>query len=125
MLLVFEIFIRFADLVTYNLFGIEEGTRLADSVHFFFYDTTKIIFLLSIMIFFISIIRSYFPPEKTKELLSNAHKLFYKNSFNAVSIAKTFQIEYKKVATFQGMLTKREYQLKEQFKKDGYDLGEW
>jgi len=75
MLLVFEIFIKFADLITYNLFGIEEGTRLADSVHFFFYDTTKIIFLLSIMIFFISIVRSYFPPEKTKKLLSNYKKI--------------------------------------------------
>jgi hypothetical protein len=71
----FTVFERFADLVTYTLFGIEAGTRLGDSVHFFFYDTTKIIFLLSIMIFFISIIRSYFPPEKTKKLLSNYRKI--------------------------------------------------
>lgn len=68
-------FAKFADLVAYNLFGLEAETRLGESVHFFFYDTTKIIFLLSIMIFFISIIRSYFPPEKTKKLLSNYRKI--------------------------------------------------
>ena len=44
-------------------------TRLGSSVHFFFYDTIKIIILLGIMIFAISYIRSYFPPERTKKIL--------------------------------------------------------
>lgn len=44
-------------------------TRLGSSVHFFFYDTIKIIILLGIMIFSISYIRSYFPPERTKKIL--------------------------------------------------------
>lgn len=65
----------FADLLVYNWMGLDSATRLGESVHFFFYDTIKIIFLLSIMIFVISIIRSYFPPEKTKKLLSNYKKL--------------------------------------------------
>jgi len=64
----------FADLLVYNWMGLDSATRLGESVHFFFYDTIKIIFLLSIMIFVISIIRSYFPPEKTKKLLSNYKK---------------------------------------------------
>ncbi|TDX48956.1 permease [Orenia marismortui] len=64
----------FADLVIYNWLNFSEGTRLGESVHFFFYDTIKIIILLSIMIFFISILRSFFPPEKTKKLLSNRGK---------------------------------------------------
>ncbi|ADQ15454.1 permease [Halanaerobium hydrogeniformans] len=65
---------RFAELLVYNLMGLDQATRLGSSVHFFFYDTIKIIFLLSVMIFAISIIRSYFPPEKTKKLLSNRKK---------------------------------------------------
>jgi hypothetical protein len=65
----------FADLLVYNWMGLDPATRLGESVHFFFYDTIKIIFLLSIMIFVISIIRSYFPPEKTKKLLSNYKKI--------------------------------------------------
>lgn len=56
-------------LLVSNVFGIEEGTSLFDSVHFFFYDTVKILILLSLMVFVISYIRSYFPPEKTKKIL--------------------------------------------------------
>src|SRR6056297_4297915 len=66
----------FADIVVYNWIGLDSATRLGDSVHFFFYDTIKILILLSIMIFFISIIRSFFPPEKTKKLLSHRKKFF-------------------------------------------------
>ena len=66
----------FADILVYNWIGLDAATRLGDSVHFFFYDTIKILILLSIMIFFISIIRSFFPPEKTKKLLSHRKKFF-------------------------------------------------
>lgn len=52
-----------------NVFGIDEGTRLFDSLHFFFYDTVKILILLGIMVFAISYVRSFFPPEKTKKIL--------------------------------------------------------
>lgn len=52
-----------------NLLNISMETRLGSSVHFFFYDTIKIVILLGIMIFAISYIRSYFPPERTKKIL--------------------------------------------------------
>ncbi|MCL5290167.1 MAG: permease [Firmicutes bacterium] len=39
-------------------------------LHFFLYDTVKIIILLGVMIFAISYIRSYFPPERTKRILT-------------------------------------------------------
>jgi uncharacterized membrane protein YraQ (UPF0718 family) len=45
------------------------GTKAGDSIHFFIYDTIKIVILLGIMIFIISYIRSYFSPEKTKKIL--------------------------------------------------------
>jgi len=56
---------------TYTLLKLEHGTHLADAVDFFIYDTIKIFILLSVIIFVISIIRSYFPPEKTKRILSH------------------------------------------------------
>lgn len=62
---------EFASYVTYNLVKLEHGSRLADAVEFFIYDTIKIFLLLSVIIFVISIIRSYFPPEKTKKILSH------------------------------------------------------
>ena len=40
------------------------------SIQFFVYDTIKIIFLLCLLIFIISYIQSYFPPERTKKILS-------------------------------------------------------
>ncbi|WP_105614573.1 permease [Vallitalea okinawensis] len=52
-----------------NVFGLSMDTQLGSSIHFFFYDTIKIIILLSIMIFIISYIRSFFPPERTKKIL--------------------------------------------------------
>ncbi|PID82408.1 MAG: hypothetical protein CSB16_01535 [Clostridiales bacterium] len=52
-----------------DVFNISMDTRLGSSVHFFIYDTIKILILLMVMVFIISYIRSYFSPEKTKEAL--------------------------------------------------------
>ena len=52
-----------------NLFGLDITTRLGGSIHFFIYDTIKIFILLGVLIFMISYIQSYFPPEKTKKIL--------------------------------------------------------
>jgi len=60
----------FADLVTYKWFNLEIGSHLADAVNFFVYDTLKIFFMLSVIIFVVAIIRSFFPPEKTRQILS-------------------------------------------------------
>lgn len=56
-------------LLVEKVFNISVDTDLGSSIHFFFYDTIKIIILLSLMIFAISYVRSYFPPEKTKKIL--------------------------------------------------------
>ena len=61
----------FAEYVTYSLIGLKQGAHLADAIEFFIYDTIKIFLLLSVIIFAVSIIRSYFPPEKTKKILSH------------------------------------------------------
>ncbi len=49
--------------------GMDVDTRLGASVHFFIYDTIKIFILLSVMIYAISYIQSYFPPERTRRIL--------------------------------------------------------
>ncbi|PWJ92068.1 hypothetical protein C7380_11061 [Oceanotoga teriensis] len=56
-------------LLVENVFKLDVSSNIGSSVHFFFYDVIKIIILLSIMIFIISFIRSFFPPEKTKKIL--------------------------------------------------------
>lgn len=53
--------------------GIPVDSQLGGSIHFFFYDTIKILILLSVMIFAISWLRTFFHPQKTKELLERIH----------------------------------------------------
>lgn len=60
----------FADLVTYQWLNLTPESHLADAVNFFVYDTIKIFFMLSVIIFIVAIIRSFFPPEKTRKILS-------------------------------------------------------
>ena len=56
-------------LLVENVFGLSIKTRLGGSIHFFIYDTIKIFIFLAILIFAISYIQSYFPPERTKKIL--------------------------------------------------------
>jgi hypothetical protein len=56
-------------LLVENVFGLSIEDRVGASVHFFIYDTLKIFILLSVLIFIVSYIQSYFPPEKTKKIL--------------------------------------------------------
>ena len=60
-----------ADYLVYDLFGMARGTRLSGALEFFIYDTIKIFLLLSVIIFAVSVIRSYFSPERTKRILSH------------------------------------------------------
>lgn len=62
----------FADWLVYSIFNVARGTSLGNTVNFFVYDTIKILLLLAAIIFVVSLIRSYFPPEKTKKFLSKA-----------------------------------------------------
>lgn len=50
-------------------FGMDLDTWYAASIRFFIYDVIKILILLSFLIFIISYIQSYFPPERTKRIL--------------------------------------------------------
>lgn len=52
-------------------FGATQASPMWGSVHFFLYDTIKISILLVSLIFMITYIQSYFPPEKTKRILTS------------------------------------------------------
>lgn len=53
--------------------GLDTTGKIGGSVQFFFYDTIKIMVLLGVLIFLISYIQSYFPPERTKKILGRFH----------------------------------------------------
>ncbi|KKQ46591.1 MAG: Permease family protein [Candidatus Moranbacteria bacterium GW2011_GWD2_37_9] len=64
----------FADWLTYSVFRIIPETLLASAVNFFIFDTIKILILLFVIIFVVSIIRSFLPPEKIRNILSHEKK---------------------------------------------------
>lgn len=49
--------------------GIDVATRVGASLHFFIYDVVKIFILLSVLIFSLAYVQSYFPPERTRRIL--------------------------------------------------------
>lgn len=58
-------------LLVTNIFGLTLQDRIGASIHFFIYDVIKIFILLSALIFLISYVQSYFPPERTRKILGN------------------------------------------------------
>jgi len=62
---------EFSSFVTYDWLSLAPGSRLSAAVEFFIYDNIKIFLLLTVIIFAVSVIRSYFPPEQTKKILSH------------------------------------------------------
>ena len=53
--------------------GFDITKKIGGSIHFFLYDVIKIVILLCILIFVISYIQSFFPPERTKKILGRFH----------------------------------------------------
>ncbi|MCX7614287.1 MAG: permease [Clostridiales bacterium] len=60
-------------LLVKNVFRLDTDGRLGGSIHFFLYDVIKIFILLSVLIFAVSYIQSFFPPERTKKILGKYH----------------------------------------------------
>lgn len=58
-----------------NSVGLDTANRWVGSLQFFIYDVIKITLLLCVLIFFISYIQSFFPPERSKKILSRFHGL--------------------------------------------------
>jgi len=58
------------DWLVYNVFGLDTASRLGQSVHFFIYDSIKIMFLLFVMIALMGFLRTYIPQHKVKKWLS-------------------------------------------------------
>ena len=57
------------ELLVTRVFGLSMESILGGSIHFFIYDVIKIFILLSVLIFTISYIQSFFPPERTRKIL--------------------------------------------------------
>lgn len=56
--------------------GMGESRFLGEFLHFFIYDVIKIFVLLAVLIFLISYIQSYFPPERSKKIMGRFHGIW-------------------------------------------------
>lgn len=63
-----------ADWITFDLIGLTADSRLGSALAFFLYDVPKILILLSVIVFLVAIVRSFFPPEKTRKYLSHSRE---------------------------------------------------
>jgi uncharacterized membrane protein YraQ (UPF0718 family) len=61
--------VPFSEWVTARL-GLAQGTHLAEAVGFFVYDTPKVLLLLTLVVFAMGVVRSWFSPERTRALLA-------------------------------------------------------
>lgn len=68
-LIAYNVIQPLADWLSYSALGLDRGSHLGESVAFFLYDVPKILLLLSGMVFLISIVRTFFSPERTRALL--------------------------------------------------------
>ena len=60
----------FAAWFTYSLCGLAKGSHLSSTVEFFVFESPKVLMLLTLVVFGVGIIRSFFTPERTRRILS-------------------------------------------------------
>lgn len=65
----------FADVIV-GLLGLERGTHTAEAVHFFFFDTPKVLLLLTGIVFVMGVVHTFFTPERTRSLLAGRAAIF-------------------------------------------------
>ena len=59
-----------ANFLTFNVFQLSADSHLGSSVAFFLFDAPKVILLLAIIVFGVGIVRSFFTPERTRQMLA-------------------------------------------------------
>ncbi|MFH0851292.1 MAG: permease, partial [Candidatus Peregrinibacteria bacterium] len=70
----FQPFELLADAITYRVLALAPATHAGEAVHFFIADTLKIFLLLIVIIFVVTVIRTFVPPARIRALLSRRGK---------------------------------------------------
>ena len=70
---IFKPFEWLAHWLAFGLFGLEQGGRLGEAVAFFAYDVPKVLLLLTVIVFVVAVVRSFFPPDRTRRRLARTH----------------------------------------------------
>lgn len=92
------------DRMIFDFFGFQEGDRLWQILHFFMYDSTKIIILLVVVIYVMTLVNSYVPIEKIKKFLTKKQRYWLDHFFAAVFGAITPFCSCSSIPLFIGFL---------------------
>jgi len=87
---IFYPFQVFADWLTFAVLNIGRESLLGSALDFFVYDSIKILILLCLIIFAVSFIRTFLPPEKIKRILSNRFGVLGNVIASAIGIVTPF-----------------------------------
>ncbi len=68
--IIYKQLLPFSHFFSYGLLGLEKGSHLGESIQFFVYDTPKVMMLLTIIVFVIGMLRSFFTQERTRKYLA-------------------------------------------------------
>jgi len=81
---------RLWDWLVYDVMNLDPDTRLGSAVHFFVYDTTKILLLLGGIIFIVTVLRSFITIERTRSLLGGRREGFGNVAAAALGVVTPF-----------------------------------
>ncbi|MBU0961452.1 MAG: permease [Proteobacteria bacterium] len=68
--IVYTQLLPFSHYFSYGLFGFEKGSHLGEAIQFFAYDTPKVMMLLTLIVFVVGMLRSFFTQERTRKVLA-------------------------------------------------------
>ena len=60
--------------LTYSLLGLSPESKFSSAVEFFLFETPKVLLLLTVVVFVVGVIRSFFSPERTRKILAGHHE---------------------------------------------------
>ncbi len=102
--LVYENLLTFAKFVTYHVLQLSEGTHFGSTVEFFIFEVPKVLLLLTLIVFFVGIIRSFFTPERTRRILAGNRESVGHVLAGALGVVTPF-CSCSAVPLFMGFLT--------------------
>ena len=73
-IIIYKSLAPFSKFIVYSGLGIASGSHLGEALEFFIYDTPKVLMLLTLIVFFVGILRSFFTPEKTRKILAGKNE---------------------------------------------------
>jgi len=68
--IVYKQLLPFSHFFSYSLLGLEKGSHLGEAIQFFVYDSPKVMMLLTLIVFIVGMIRSFFTQERTRRFLA-------------------------------------------------------